>query len=264
MIRVKLITILLSISLTLVAAQNPTVEQVACSLSDRMEFTNSNLNTECRDSLVSLRYEVNRQDESQPFVPSLSDLDTVCQEDCAGVYTTWLRDTCDDPYQARMLEAMCVYTAETTDIGERCRFTFPDAVDDINGYFNAVFFCGLGVSPDSCQPGCRTSMNALINLLGCCYNSLYNNTLFIGYLQKIGLVNTTVASNLDFLGKVSEWQLCEVTVPPMCETLPFQPDNSMNDGTSSASHYSCLGFGKLVTLATVLLAVLMRAFDIEL
>lgn len=246
----NLVYTLLLISLSAVlAVEDDQIMKLRCSQDDITEFMNSNLSPACRNGLTTLQYQGDHQDKNEPFIPSASDLNTVCQQNCGGAYTLWLRDSCADPYRARMVETTCVFTAETTDIGERCRYSFPDAINDLDSYFNGVFQCDLGASSHTCPSECPAPMNALIDLLGCCYNSVYNNTEFIQYLQNIGLINGTIASSIHFLGQVSEWELCEIRVPPMCETITYRP-------ISSAPSYPCFRISNLVMLAMVILYVL--------
>lgn len=240
----------LTYTLLLISASAAAAVELGCPGDDIAEFMKSSLSPKCRESLTNLQYEGNREDKSVQFLPSTSDLDTVCQEDCAGIYTSWLRDACSDPYRARMVEAMCVFTAETTDIGPRCRYAFPDAIDSLNSYFSGVFNCGLGSPLGGCPDACREPMRELVDLLGCCYPSLYNNIDFSQYLENIGLINSTIASGLDFLGKVPEWQLCEVSVPPQCENIVFTPPTYQPVSVSVGSTPRCyFGMASLVMWA---------------
>ena len=135
--------------------------------SEKKEEYISNLSRDCTFGLIALQHHIGK-DSSDYFVPTTSDLDTVCQLSCGGVYSAWLRNDCEDPYSSRMVEAMCVFTSGTTNIGKRCRSAFPDASNNLRSIFSEVLTCGIGNSPKSCPPNCRVAMNNLIDTLGCC------------------------------------------------------------------------------------------------
>lgn len=180
---------------------------------------------------------------SPAFVPATSDLDTVCVQSCAGVFAEWLSSNCNDRFTARMLEGMCVFTKGTRSVGPRCRFAFPDAISDLRSDFQAVFSCGLGASPDSCPPACDGALNALIDQLGCCYQSLYNNTEFLRWLMVAGFTNgtaaVTAAENFgrapENLGRAPEWNLCVDNLPPRCEVIASPPNSSSASPPRSSS-----------------------------
>ena len=208
-----------------------------CSPEKKKEYISNHLSMECGSGLEVLT-QPRRQASSGLFIPSPSDLDTVCQFNCAGLYSTWLRNECQDPHSSRMVEAMCIYTSGTTEIGERCRSAFPDAADNLQTIFRNALNCGIGRSPRTCSPNCHTAMNNLINRLGCCYQSLYNNTDFILHLIDAGLINETYLTALNYLNTAAEWDTCNIRVPPMCEILVADPHTAANvDTINSAPSY---------------------------
>lgn len=116
-----------------------------CTVQNKADFLQQ-LSRECTTGLTSLEMRRSPQASQELFVPSTSMLDAVCHESCGGAYAEWLRVQCDDPYTARMVEAMCIFTADTASVGTRCRYAFPDAVDNLRGAFARVFSCGVGES----------------------------------------------------------------------------------------------------------------------
>lgn len=234
--------------LVIVAAECQQVAGQGCSQKSVGKFMDNHLSSNCKSGLTNLQYPMLKTDDN--FVPfySSSDLDTVCQQNCGGKYSSWLVDSCDDRHTARMVEAMCVFTHETAQVGPRCRYSFPDAVYDLKGYFMNVLTCGLGGSPGSCPAKCRESMNTLIDLLGCCYQSMYNNTEFIQYLENTGKINSTMAESLHFLNRVLEWEDCAISIPPMCEMITF-------DSPSSAPNNSCFMISSIVFFTLISLVL---------
>jgi hypothetical protein len=128
----------------------------ACTEQEVEEYLMAALTPECVDSLTALQMRLSPPDatsgaaEPLNFVPAISNLDTVCDGSCGGAYAVWLRDQCQDPFTARMLEATCVFTFGTASVVPRCRSAFPDAIGDLRGRFQDIFTCGLGSSPDTC------------------------------------------------------------------------------------------------------------------
>ena len=222
-----------------------------CSSQKRADYISRNLTQECTSSLTALQHHLQRsvQVNTNLFIPVATDLDTICQLSCAGAYSNWLRNDCKDPHSSRMIEATCIYTAGTTNIGDRCRSAFPDAFDGIRNMFNEVFTCGLRDMPGSCPLKCHAAMSNLISTLGCCYQSLYNNTDFILYLLDVGVINETHAASLEYLGRVNEWEACKIGAPPMCEVIAFSPINS-------ASQLSALSIISLHIIGTALLTII--------
>ena len=55
--------------------------------------------------------------------------------------------------------------------------------------------------------------------LGCCYQSLYNDTSFIYFFEAEGPINETVAMKLLLLGQSPLWNRCMIDVPNSCEAL---------------------------------------------
>ena len=180
---------------------------------------------------------------------SEADLDVACQPSCQGNYSTWLRTSCGDPYTARSIDAMCECTAETNtnDIGSRCRYAFPDAFD-ARLLFRQIFFnCNFSL-PDACVDNINSdpdstntemtgdsqtgdpdstpdfdvcgSFRALIDPLGSCYSSLYNNSEFLTFFSASGMLNETMAATTLVLGMSPVWDLCMIDVPEICDSAP--------------------------------------------
>lgn len=240
--------------LLLVCVMLRPISAVHCSSEKKEEYISNHLSKECGSGLQLLT-QPGKQASSSLFIPSPSDLDAVCQLSCAGLYSTWLRNECQDPHSSRMVEAMCIFTSGTTKIGKRCRSAFPDASDNLQSIFSNALNCGIGNSPTSCPPNCHRAMNFLIDRLGCCYQSLYNNTDFILHLMDAGLINETYFTALKYLNKAAEWDTCNVRVPPMCELIMENSQTTNIQAINSALTYHVfvpfVVIFSLLTIATV-------------
>lgn len=197
-----------------------------CTTRETANFMDRNLNSKCVDALNRLELQLPPPNQNNPTLvhPSTSSLAEVCQQSCGGVYSNWLNTSCGDRYTSRMVQATCLYTAYTSTVGTRCRHAFPDAVD-VRSIFVEFFnkcvpvssYTQAGVCPDNCRP----ALTNIIDKLGCCYQSLYNNTDFVTSLKNTGLINDTVSTGLLYAGTVPAWKNCDVTIPILCEMIQF-------------------------------------------
>lgn len=131
---------------------------------------------------------------------------------------------------------MCEMTGETSDgIGPTCRYGFPDAFNTRSLFLELFTLCDFSDGEDDCANEigedtantgdsegddststadiCRVYSNVIDNL-GCCYNSLYNDTEFIGFLSA-QVMNQSLAQDLINLGQSTVWDQCMIDVP-MC------------------------------------------------
>ena len=192
-----------------------------CPQQNRTLFLNS-LSEQCRGALSRLEYRV----APLPLSPvtfnltnaTTADLDTACQPSCAGAYASFLRDNCSDIYTARSVAAMC--EPSTGQMGPRCRKVFPDAirvdVDAIRGCnFTHIEQSDMSACPT--KPNLCAFMSTAIDILGCCYNSVINNTDFNHYLLGRGQISEYVVGRHAEVGMSPMWHYCQITVPPKCE-----------------------------------------------
>ena len=206
-----------------------------CSQEDKTDFMSRVLTSECVNGLNSLEM-TSLSPAPNSLELSALDFTTVCQASCGGAYSTWLKSTCGDLFASRVIETMCLFTEDTALVGPRCRYAFPDAVPDIRNLFEDVFSCSQQAVASACPELCRVAMANLIEHVGCCYQSLYNNTEYIHSLQDRGFINSTVAEAFTFLGRMPEWRMCDISVPHMCEEI------SMVLIADSSLGISCTGF----------------------
>ena len=247
----RVILYLLAAIIPLCLADHPEL----CSSERQAQFIEGSLTDECASVLQRLKYRFPPPQPPPPtatssprptlFVPSTSDLDTACQESCSGAYSAWLRDTCEDPLTARSVDAMCVSTVETAQLGSRCRHAFPDAFNGRALFFGVFSLCDFDPSTGNCGSGERSSSANLTKIcpafqnitdtLGCCYQSLYNDTSFVNYLEAEGTINETMAEILLHFGQSPLWARCEIDSPG-CESL----------SSSSISHVHLAGKSALL------------------
>lgn len=235
-----------------------------CSEQRQTEFIENSLSQECANGLANLRFRVPpllNEDPATPFIftpPSTDDLDAVCIDTCGGAYSRWLLETCEDPLTARSVEAMCIFTAGTTNIGPRCRFTFPDALNGRLIFLRVFASCDFGMSgfctngPSNISVDICLALTEVVDSYGCCYQSLFNDTDFVGYLNHKELLSGPMTDMLLNLGRSPIWEHCSIDVPPKCE-----PTRIIASSASSIMHCAAVSFSfSLVIILPLLVAIL--------
>ena len=148
-------------------------------------------------------------------------LENVCVNNCGGVYANYRKTTCDDELGSESLHIFCTLTNGSAAVGTHCRYAVGDILDSL--LFDSLYSC-YDITPNStCPSECR---NGLLNLkaqIGCCYQNVYNNTVYLTELFSAGLLTASEFIALDDLNNPAgnPWTLCEVEPPNRCEQPPF-------------------------------------------
>ena len=150
-------------------------------------------------------------------------LDTVCQSDCAGSVAAFLDNTCQDRFTSTLTNITCSETDGS--IGDRCLF-----VDNVEtSVYEAVGAC---FAPGDCPAGCADALQGLKDNLGCCYQSLYNDT---NILQLLFFNFTITFEDLGFFKAISKpgiWNGCDVSLQEACSD-PFVEAGALKFAASS-------------------------------
>ena len=185
-------------------------------------YIQNNLSAACSESLKDLAPLRSREDGQPLRSISPSSISAVCQSGCGGLYSNWLNATCGNSPEARIVQATCLYTSDSTDAGPRCRHVFPDATKIrplfVNFYTKCVRNAAL-FQPEGCPEGCRSVLEAIVGHLGCCYQSLYNDTTFVTGFRNAGFINDTIKTGILNIGRLAVWEECNVSGPARCEDL---------------------------------------------
>lgn len=207
--------ILTLVSLLVVAGASQT-----CTSEEIATYKNNNLSSKCSVALndVSVKGLLHRQKFN---IPSESSLVEVCQQSCGGLYSSWLSNTCKDNSAARIVQATCLFTSNTSPNGGRCRHLFPDVTDIRTNFIQFYDKCEpiLPRRSQTCYRGCAEVLMSIVSHLGCCYQSLYNNTEFVNGFKNSGLINDTIAAGILNMGRSTAWTACGVKTPRRCEEI---------------------------------------------
>ena len=149
-------------------------------------------------------------------------LEDVCTNACGGAYANYLKTICDDELGSESLRIFCTLTDESAAVGTHCRYAVPDVFDST--LFDSLFSC-YNITPHSpCPSNCRKALLNLKAQIGnCCYQSVYNNTLYLTELFSAGFLTASQFIGLDDLNNPEDnpWTLCEIEPPQRCERPPF-------------------------------------------
>ena len=142
-------------------------------------------------------------------------LDTVCTDDCVGVYSDFLISTCNDHFQAETLRIWCTRTNGNSDVGPYCRFS------DDAALINDLSSCS-GLQPTTCTPSCRSALLEFADKIGCCYQEFFNNTAYFQQLVISGIVTPSEFSDFTTFNNPlgNPWTSCNVPVPSKCPDQP--------------------------------------------
>lgn len=179
-----------------------------CTAEQQMTYVAQELPTSCGLNLGV----VNSNDSSIDRDSLDAALNVTCTEDCGGALANWLLRECSDRPGAEGLYYWCLGTGSTA-LFSRCRYATPP-------HFNAMSSIG-GAAPcfaanetNPCPIGCDQALMGLA-LIGCCYQSLYNNTAYLQGLLSSGSLTQEGFGALQALSDPLLWGACQVTPPAM-------------------------------------------------
>lgn len=148
-------------------------------------------------------------------------LEDVCSNDCGGIYANYRKTVCDDELASESLRVFCTLTDGSAAIRMHCRYAVGDVFD--TKAFDSLISCYNITSKTHCPSDCRNGLLKLKAQLGCCYQNVYNNTLYLTELLKRGLLSSSSFIGLENLNNpaINPWTLCEVEPPQGCSRPPF-------------------------------------------
>jgi hypothetical protein len=149
----------------------------------------------------------------------------VCNDDCAGIYSKYLEFPCNDPVAAEFIQLTCTPTNGSATVGNVCHYAFPNEIDP--QVLAELSSCDNVTSNSSCTPSCREMLTRLKAKIGCCFQNVYNNTMYD--IQQFTEVLTE--KQLDSVEKLTNpdsnpWMICEIEPPETCSAPLFKPPPS--------------------------------------
>ena len=153
---------------------------------------------------------------------SLRDVNTVCKEDCAGVFFEF-NNTCPGyiTYFSALLRGVCSKNSHN----ERCAFS--TLKNDGSRVYQKCFVETNAF--EHCRHRCKNALRDFSADLGCCINTFYNVTFpfFIDLQYSLPDLNYSIDTLL--------WDTCGVPYPDECSSNLFPLPNSTTPVTMSIS-----------------------------
>ena len=190
-----------------------------CTLDDQIAYVSSLPNaTVCGPSIATVF-----QPPANNTMALRRALADVCTNDCGGVYSNFLKSTCNDQFGAESLRIYCTPTNGSAAVGNYCRFAAGDILN--NTLFDDLNSCYNGTVDSPCTDGCREALLRLKRQTGCCYQNVYNNTMYNRELLNAGFITPSEFSGLQKLNDpyFSPWTFCEIKPPRRCGAPIFRP-----------------------------------------
>lgn len=213
------LVLLAQLSLVRECQGQPQPQTSSCTTSDWSSYlaTLPNANT-CGTSVIAVLQFVTAGSGDHDLP---STLESVCNLECGGAFATYLTSTCNDSFTAELLERYCTFTNGTSILGAYCRST---ALDVFNkSLLRDLFLCHPITPGVLCSPVCKQLLLEVKSQLGCCYQSLYNSSAILDYLQNSNLLPVVQYYGLQRLREptFNVWMVCNVPPPEQCKTSPF-------------------------------------------
>ena len=147
-----------------------------------------------------------------------------CNDDCGGIFSKYLEFPCNDPVRAELIRLTCTPTNGSATAGNVCYYALPNAFGSPQ-VLTELSSCDNVTSNSSCNPGCRQTLANLKAEIGCCFQNVYNNTLY-DFRQFRDNTQFLNQNQLDSLEKLTNpdsnpWMICDIEPPQMCSSAPL-------------------------------------------
>lgn len=166
----------------------------------------SSLPESCQESLFTI---VN----STALSPGLDNvLDVFCTQECGGTIASSLRTHCSDNYFTNGFYYFCLGTNNSAIVGSRCRYAFPPQYNLTSYLIKCV---SAAAETTSCPEGCSQVLEMISADIGCCYNSIYNNTTPFPILaEDETILDEPTNAQFRIVAEPQFWLSCGVSLPP--------------------------------------------------
>ena len=220
-----------------------------CNTAAVTQYVLGNLDSNCAASLTTALY------ANVPVTIRDVALDTICTESCAGKLADWLLNNCGSKFNSTSLYYLCLQTGSSATVGRYCQYSIPPWFDADGEILTLFQTCETVVQQQQCTDQCALQLQNFANQLGCCYQSLYNNTEFVQGAADIGELDPADVSELRIVGNLLLWSACSITPPDRCTTESFAFPKEMTDGSARVlPHLSSLTALVLMAAAILLLS----------
>lgn len=192
---------------------------------DRIDSFIGSLSTSCQESYSITSGATASTREAEDAV------DVICTSDCGGMVAQFQREVCLDNFDSFLSMVTCHETDGA--LGGHCIFTLGQHLRNASFFFNAQRYCTDVFDPDTaeCPPMCGDALREVTRQLGCCYQTIYNNT----EARDLLLVNEDIEFFEWFffrlLGNANIWNACQVPLIEACHGNPLSGGVVLNPPT---------------------------------
>ena len=144
----------------------------------------------------------------------------LCTTECGERIANWYYSQCYDHFFASRLYYSCLNPGITATVSH-CVY----ALQPLYNITLTLSSC-LNSEANSCTNSCLEELDSVKTELGCCFNSIYNESGSLSFLVEGGILDQSVANRLENVGSS-----CPVTAPVACtvEGIRFPGNNYQND-----------------------------------
>lgn len=143
-------------------------------------------------------------------------LQRLCTVDCGGTVAKWSAVSCGAGGFKTAI-GILLYCLPRETGNDRCRSTFPDLIDPA-----LVLSLGSCLNfTNECPANCTNALTWGRMALGCCYQSIYNDTDIVLGFEAQGLLQTSDLQIIEAVSNPWLWAACNVSLTSVCEGPPF-------------------------------------------
>lgn len=154
-------------------------------------------------------------------------LDTFCTVDCGKVIAKYISSSCNSLSTSSLLLISCLPMESGTD---HCRSAFPDTI----GGSDADFSSCSNFETHCPSSDCQSALTALVEEVGCCYETVYSDGYIIHLFVQEGLLSAEDLEVLFDLANPALWATCDVEIPSYCTGQAFLGESSLAVGVCTA------------------------------
>jgi hypothetical protein len=153
----------------------------------------------------------------------LSDaVDDLCTNKCGGLYTNYQENACKDELGAESVRVFCSPTSGTATVGSFCYYATGNIL--YPSLLTSLLPCYSYSNKAPCSSECRKVLLEMKSRIGCCYQTVYNNTVYNTLLLEAGFISQHEFDEYQDLNNPASnpWNRCNIDPPQDCEHASFE------------------------------------------
>ena len=213
LLTMKALAVLIVLSALIAIGSSQNVLDGTCTIDQEIEYAVS-LGLTCAAAIGVV--DPNTPDSYNPDVAiRSSNLATVCTRECGGALADWLENNCMDVTGSVGLRIWCTESGLNFVGRDWCYFAVPPQYNLTNT--DVLAACEGYTLNQPCPSGCAAALTSVVGDLGCCYQTLYNDTFFLGTVVAAQYATAQEVSDLQLVRAPRLWEACGVALVDQCE-----------------------------------------------